>query len=544
MPVAMALLQCWGVGAVVANAAAKQPDSDPKKEPAPAQELIVRTKAEIEREFLAAYKRKEWAAAQEWLLQWIAMDGANFVPYYNMACVQAQRGEIATAERMLESAVTRGFADRVRLMTDPDLAPLRETETYHAIIEGWERIVSAQVERRLEEARKRYREIGDGGRYTYERDEPARLVYISAFEAESFAQGKTQLKTLLKWWETEVLPAEADEPFRTGKQPPAEPWVMVILPTRLDYLKWVTEAYGLGMAERIGGEYSHDQRRLIAMDLGSTLRHEYWHVLHWRHMERLGQRHPAWVMEGLCSLVEDVEMESRGTSEVRGSAAGGEAAAKGSGDGAFRPLPSWRTNMTKRAAKVGTLMPLDTLLTLQHGTFVGNRPLAQYAHARALFMYLHTQGKLRAWYTAYVKAYAQDSSGRVALEETLGKPLKEIDRDFRTWLKSVPEVAVEIRPGMANLPFDVDAGTGDGIVVVSIPGSKGNGIRARDILTAINGTPLHDLYDYMRILSDLKPGDEVEVEYRRPPSPNARPGDGGAATERQTTRVKLIRQPG
>jgi hypothetical protein len=465
-----------------------------------------------ERAFLDAYIQKDWPAAEDALLKWIAVDGQNFVPYYNLACILGQQGRLEEAERMLRSAVTRGFADRVRLTTDPDLAPLRTSEEYHAIIDGWERIVSAQVERRLERARQTYPESMG---YTYERDETGRLAYISAFDPEMFLFAKGQIGRLGLWWETQVLPSE--EPWRTGKLPPAESWVIVILPTREDYQRWAASAYGEGW-ERIGGEYSHDQRRLIAMDIGSTLRHEYWHVLHWRHMERLGQRHPAWVMEGLCSLVEDV---------------------KEGPNGEMVPVPSWRTNMTKKASRAGTLAPLETLFALDQGKFLTQRPLAQYAHARSLFMFVMAQGsgKLREWYTAYVKGFSEDPTGKAAFETVFKKPLKEIDRDFRKWLKDVPEVAERIRPGMANLPFSVDMGTGDGVVVTSIPGAKGGGIRMRDVVTAIDGKAVRDLYEYARILAEYKPGVEVEVAYKKLVA-------GGKDTEHVVTKVRLIREPG
>ncbi len=447
-------------------------------------------------------------AAQDALLKWIALDGRNFVPYYNLACVLAKQGRIPEAERMLESAVTRGFADRLKLETDPDLEPLRETQTYKAIIAGWEQIVSAQVQNRLKIAHERY--PASRG-YTHEQDDAARIAYVSAFDDTLFAEAKGEIARLNQSWQTQVLPDK--EPWRNGSAPPAEPWVIVLLPTRDDYRAWAQGSYG-DMWERIGGEYDHDQRRLIAMDLGSTLRHEYWHVLHWRHMERLGQRHPAWVMEGLCSLVEDVK---------EGPA------------GEMVPVPSWRTNMTKRAAKLGGLMPLETLFALDPAKFLRNRPLAQYAHARSLFMYLASKGLLRTWYSAYVENYKEDRTGKAAFEIVLKKPIKEIDKDFRQWLKQLPDVAVDIRPGMANLPFVVDAGAGEGVVVASIPGARGNGIKARDVITALNGRPVRDLYDYARLLSEFQPGVSIDVAYKRPMAK----GDA----EHRTAKVLLIRQP-
>jgi len=41
------------------------------------------------------------------------------------------------------------------------------------------------------------------------------------------------------------------------------------------------------------------------------------------------------------------------------------------------------------------------------------------------------------------------------------------------------------------------------------------GLRAGDIITALNGTPMHDLRDYTQVLRELAPGDEVEIVFRR-----------------------------
>ena len=98
---------------------------------------------QLRKRFLDAFKAKQFDAAEEALLRWIALDGRDFVPYYNMACTAAQQGNVDVGERMLQAAVIRGFGDRVKLVSDPDLEPLRSGETYKAILEGWDRIITA-----------------------------------------------------------------------------------------------------------------------------------------------------------------------------------------------------------------------------------------------------------------------------------------------------------------------------------------------------------------------------------------------------------------
>lgn len=523
-----ASLSLWLIFAADAQPPIEGPSAaDPATQERAAQPA--KSREQYETEFLSAMRRGDLDRAEQSLRDWTAGDSQNFVPWYNFACVLSMRGKLGEAEAALQRTVIEGFSDLRVLMTDPDLRHLRGTDTYAAIIEGWDRIVDSRVDAQLESAKKLFR--GTPGKpYLFEKDTQLRLAYISAFDPEIFGLAKAELAELTRWWHELVLPTE--EPWRTGtgaesampdqpregetddakprpgRQPP---WVMVVLPSRPDYLRWAAAKYG-SAGQSVGGAYSHDEKRLVAMDLGSTLRHEYWHVLHWRHMDQLGQRHPVWVMEGLCSLVEDIQPLP---------------------EGGFRALPSWRTNMAKRLGKGGSLMPWDVLFELDQKRFVGSKPLAYYAQARAIFMFLADRGKLQDWYGAYVEGFRKDPTGAAAFERTFSKPTAEVEKDFRAWLKDVPEVAEEIRPGMASLPFEIGPGTGDGIVVKSTPRGKSgraSGLRMRDVITAIDAEPVRDLNDFARVLGDRLVGEEVKVSYRR----------GSVHGE---VVVKLIRQP-
>src|SRR6185369_8534018 len=114
--------------------------------------------------------------------------------------------------------------------------------------------------------------------------------------------------------------------------------------------------------------------------------HEFWHIMHWRDMDARAQQHPIWIMEGLCSLVEDVDTGP---------------------NGGMIPKPSWRTNMVRRLAKGGSLIPLEVLFATGYKTFMNDRPLAYYGESRALFLYLHQRGKLKDWYTFYTAAFKE-----------------------------------------------------------------------------------------------------------------------------------------
>lgn len=474
------------------------------------EEDVEREKTRLEKEVGAAFARNDYAQAETLLRELVPLDHQNFVPWYNLACALSMQGGEKTDEgaKMLQQAISRGFVDRTRLESDEHLANVRATPEYRGITASWDTMLARRAARIIDDAKTQYKVGLPGSPYTLTRDEHLHLVYVSAFDQRLFGEGRKEIEQLTRWWDKYVLPV--DEPWRSGAEGNGEknkksiPTVLVLLPTREDYSAWARSRFG-DLADRIGGEYSHDSKKLVAMDLGATLRHEYWHVLHWRHMDQLGQRQPLWVMEGLCSLVEDVETGA---------------------DGAMIVKPSWRSNMVRRLARAGSLTPWQTLFTMDRKRFIGSRPLAMYAQSRAVFMYLHERGKLRDWYTAYVQTFDEDPSGLSAFTTAFDRPLKETERDFRDWAKKLPEVVEEVGAGPANLPVELGPGSGDGPEVTSqasidfIRGGGGKpaetgGLKFRDVITSIDGKPIRDLPDLARILGEYEAGTTVKVGYRR-----------------------------
>ncbi|HYE02258.1 MAG TPA: hypothetical protein VD963_03375 [Phycisphaerales bacterium] len=356
----------------------------------------------------AARDAGAYAEAETLTRRLVELNDANFVHWYNLACYQALQGKTEEAGQSLTRAIERGFSDLRQLTTDPDLESLRGTRTYRDLVAGWDAIDDTRVEARLRSARERF-----GGRYHYERDADLRIAYVSAYSKRDFEAAKGDLRQCAAWWRAHVA-AEAPLPPSAPRTPP---WVLVMLPTTDDYAQWATEKFGAAW-QQIGGSYDDDQKTLWAMDVGPTLRHEFWHVLHWRDMRARGQMHPPWVMEGLCSLVEDARVGPAGEMVV---------------------LPSWRTNIAKRLSRAGRLPPWEQLFGVPHDRFVKTRPLAQYAQARAVFEFLAERGKLAAWYAAYVQGFTDDPTGRAALEEVFGLPLKDIEKQYVAWLRARPD---------------------------------------------------------------------------------------------------------
>lgn len=442
--------------------------------------------------------------AERFLREAIEIDDSNFVFHYNLACVLSLQERVDDGVTALLAAVQRGFVDLRTLKEDGQLAAVRKDDRIARLMAAWPIVLDRHLEANLASIAALFNDP----KATYEtaRDPRLRIAVVSAMDPKSTELARSDIARLYDWGLAAVFEDLADPATRE-----TDPWATVVLPTGRDFGRWIIATFGRDAAAAfsgIGGSYMHDQKRLVAQDLGATLRHEFFHVLHWRSATRLGQDHPIWIQEGLCSLVEDYEI----------------------GDGkpeSLKPVPSWRSNMARRILSAGNMLPISKLAAVRHERFTGTTPLAHYAQARTFFLYLWTTGKLKDWYRTYTTnrehGYRADRSGVKAIEHVYGVPSIQIDKDYRVWLRALPRVAEQHRPGQATLGVDVDPGTGDGPVIAAIPpDSRGKrnparaaGLRIGDVLTAIDGRPTRDMNELVRILGEHEAGDEVEVSYRR-----------------------------
>lgn len=459
--------------------------------PAPAQnpQDARREAARLSEDSVRAFNRGEYAESERLLRQQQQIQPDNFVVYYNLACARAMQNDAEGAADFLGRAVELGFCDLAHLKSDPTITAVRATDIYKRLIADWPAVLDAGLEANLRRTENAFK-TG----YTTSRDPALRLAYRSAIDPRSLDTAKAELPRIARFAEEEVMPGIQDPDLLRN-----DPWVVVVLPTRQDFTRWAVSVYGqaaVSTTSMIGGSYEHDDKRLVSMDLGPTLRHEYFHVLHWRSCTRLGQVHPIWVMEGLCSLVEDYDLDPQGR---------------------VVPTISWRTNMARRMLRAGNLLPIETLAQMPQSRFTGSRPLANYAQARALFLYLYQSGKLKDWYAHFTAHFREDRSGVKSLEAVFGADIAAVNADFKAWLRALPDVPEQISRGMASLGIDVDAGDGDGPVVARIPRTARNtgDLRVGDVITAIDSRPTRDMAELVRVLSSCTPGQQVEVSYRR-----------------------------
>jgi hypothetical protein len=179
------------------------------------------------------------------------------------------------------------------------------------------------------------------------------------------------------------------------------------------------------------------------------------------------------------------------------------------------PAANWRTNIAKRRLDAGRLPALSALLASTNEDFQSRRPLARYAHARAFALYLHERHSLASVQAALDRTVATDQTGAAALEAATGRPLAELDTDFRAWLSRVPlvpETGADL-PVALGLSLAEGDGSGPSVVSVSSRELAAAGVRAGDTITSLAGRPTRDLQEFLRVAGTLKPGTPTAVGF-------------------------------
>ena len=434
----------------------------------------------------------DWERGERVFRELVEKRPDSFVSHYNLAAALSRQGKIEGAIESITQALLLGFTDRRQLERDPDLGGLRGHEFFDELMAKWGSIVDSRHESDLE----RMNRLVRSRRMEHRTIEELRLEIVSAHDPVSTDQAVAELELIAAWLGREVFVGLERSIGMGGGEDSA--WVMVGLPESEGFGRWAVETFGPGVRggiSSVGGAYEHQQRRLVAQDLGATLRHESVHVLHWRDMTRMGQQHAPWVQEGLASVVEDFDVVN----------------------GQLVPTASWRTNMVKRLVKIRGILTLDELASMDLAAFTNRKPLARYAQARTVMMWLLDRGELGAFYVAYLDGYSDDPTGMAAMLETTGIEADEIDGVYQDWVRGLAEVPETGDDLEATLGISIENGTGDGVVIkaISLEARRRTGLSLGMVITGIEGRATRDLHELIRVMGSYQAGDAVTVQWRR-----------------------------
>ena len=264
--------------------------------------------------------------------------------------------------------------------------------------------------------------------------------------------------------------------------------VVVLLPTARDFDRIAGHPEALG-------QYVPSQRCLVSMTLGSTLLHEFTHVVHHNDQLLHGQEHALWVVEGLATLYQSASEE----------------------DGRLVPRAEFGLTEVQTALRNDDAIPLEELVHMKRERFT---ELAEttYPQARWLALYLQRHEKLESFYRAYKDTYERDAMGVAALEEVLDRPLAEIEADWRKW---VLEQDPPWRPGydtVAHLGIRMAKHERGVRVDGFLRGSaahRAEQLKVGDVILTVAGTPTPKPRALTEAIRSCRPGQSVAIEVLR-----------------------------
>ena len=454
-----------------------QPTSAPSSRPTTLQAKSKEQKLQdLTRRSIELLQAGKYDKAESTLAEALALDPKEPINLYNMACLLALTNRNEAAIDFLERSAEAGFVDFIKFAQDSDLDPLRDLPRYKAFIAKKDQYLRKSAEAIIDVLKKRY-----GDDYLYEIDDADKLIFATNTDRPTLDALKQNLvRQAHSQWD-QLFEHKPDQ------------YICVVVPEPREFHRLIP-------IPGIEGIYQHELRTLIAKGLGFVTMHEFTHALHFADLDPLGQEHPIWLIEGLAVLFEHAEYE------------------KGpDGKEVLVPKDNERLVRLQAEARQKKLMPLSRLLKMDHKEFMDQRVLQCYAESGSVMHYLYDQKLLRKFYDTFKGNYAKDKTGRTALEQTVGKPLEEFEKDWQAWMLTRLPPSGKIGP---DSPFmGVDFGeANDGMLIQTVksggPAARA-GLRVGDVIIAIDGQDTRDQMTFMPLMTSHKPGDKIVIRLRR-----------------------------
>ncbi len=480
--IALMLVLCFAAAAV-----GQAPEVPTKPRPTP---MGTAESAELDRLLQA----RRFTEAERILERRIADGDRDPILLYNSACVLAQLGKLGAAEKRLLEAVKAGFRDFETMERDSDLEPVRASDTYEASMEARARI---ETER---SARGKPRGSSGSGRrgsapdpvaqwkrdhpgpfdetsgYRYERDEESSITYATFLDENSHRRMRQVLDELERHLVSSYF-----------SKPPSDTLLVAIVRPE-DAKKYLERP-------EVRGMYLHSARRLVSRDAGQSLQHEFVHLMHFAHMERTGQRHPIWVVEGLASLYEDYTLRADGSIEFH---------------------PNIRFNFARKQVTSRTARSWRELFALSSEEFMEDAE-RHYPQVRAIFEFFAREAKLEEFYRSLGQTVDGDPDASSAVEKAFGQPLAKVEERWRKWMVERGSVDDRIERDDASFGI-VIADSGDGVRIREFrhkSAARSAGLRVDDVIFEVDGFPVRNRDEMLMAVARLAVGREVVVRYKR-----------------------------
>lgn len=424
-----------------------------------------------------AFGRRDYVTAERLLIEILAKDPGDPEHLYNLACARSLQGDGEGACTRLFEAIDAGFRDRAFAEEDPDLAAARAHPAFVRVRDLLDKVGEGGGHLAAERSLRGWLDRFGASRYRVENDPGRSLVIATSLGDESHREM------------LEMLDAQADHLVATLFERYPETPVLLVVARAEDATTFFSD-------ETVAGLYEHQRRRLVTRDIGESLRHEFTHLLHHAQMERLKQRHPIWIQEGLASLYEAHEITA---------------------DGGVRFLPNSRHNVAYRAARAGVTRPWRELVALSPKAFM-EESTRLYPQTRSIFEFIAAEAGLPRFWSAYLRTYPESPDGSAALREVFADDdLDAIEKRWKRWVSERGPIDDSVRPGDGSLGVEGEDRP-DGVRVSRVlPRSAASvaGVKRGDLLVAIDGVAIRSTRELLLAVASKRVGETVSLRLRR-----------------------------
>ncbi|HUT32608.1 MAG TPA: PDZ domain-containing protein [Planctomycetota bacterium] len=397
---------------------------------------------------------------------------------YNLACAYSLTKEPAKAVAMLHRSLEAGFIKFGHIEVDPDWDGMRNDPGFQALMKERAKYIESGVALSVERVHKALAGRGiDPKAYKSLHDKQHNFVYLHTRSDEELAVVRKSLEQYGEWQWKRLLQNRPQDP------------IYIVLLSQADTPKVFPRSGG--------GVFNAASSVLLCGDLPawklvktSVVMHEFTHALHFADMAARRQTHPIWLVEGLATLFETAKHE---------------------GD-KVEPLHSQRLGILQQAIRARRSIAWAQVMGMNHAQFMQNAIIA-YAQARYMLFYMLEKGLLKKFYDEYTEkeSYADDKSALRTVEVVFGKPIQEVERDWKQWVLAqkvpqVPFLGLRTKADKGKLLVEE--------VVAKSPADKA-GIKKGDVITTMDGQAMDDPNDMMEVIGGKNVGDEMAVQVQR-----------------------------